>query len=605
VLFGDFDTALSVTELARYQRRFNGLKSEFRGENFGYSAFATETNQSFMRDELRGDGTSGLYRLSSAPIIANSEQVRIEVRDRFDTGWVISATALSRFLDYRLDTLDGSLYFKQPVPSRDPAFNPIFIVVEYESESTANEDLIAGGRVSIRNSSDTIEVGVSHINEGTQGAEADLTGADFRWQVSPETLLKAEIATSSRTTGGVETRGSAHTMTLQHQGETSDVRAYIKQVGQGFGLGQQNTAERGIRKIGIDGRAQLTERWYLDGDASWQQNLETDAIRHLGRVQLRYENDGFTASSGLTYASDEFADGTTSASSLADIGVSQKIGDVTLRINGNITVDASADNVDFPNRFVVGANYAVMDGVDLYAEFEDASGTRVDAAMTRVGVRATPWSRAQINSSITSQETEYGPRLFSNVDLVQGFQLSEHWILDVGLDQTRTLVDAGARQFDSDRELVSGSLSDDFLAVFTGVAYSAESWSANSRVEYRHSDTEERLGLLSGWYREPSMGHGMSAGLVFYSSENTSGSASTSADFKFGWAWRKADSRWAFLNRVDLMLEDTRTLDRREKSQRLINNFNANLRISARTQLSLQYAFKYVMTNFEIGRAHV
>ena len=39
-LFGDFDSGMSVTALARYERRFNGLKSGYRGENFGYSAFA-------------------------------------------------------------------------------------------------------------------------------------------------------------------------------------------------------------------------------------------------------------------------------------------------------------------------------------------------------------------------------------------------------------------------------------------------------------------------------------------------------------------------------------------------------------------------------------
>ncbi len=209
-LFGDFDTGMSVTELARYERRFNGLKAGYQGENAGYTAFATETNQSFLRDEIRGDGTSGLYRLSSAPIIANSEQVRIEVRDRFDTGEVLSSTTLSRFLDYNLDTLDGTLYFKQPIASRDQAFNPVFIVVEYESESNANEDIVAGGRASVRTGDDKFEVGVSHINEGQQGAEADLTGLDIRWQVNPETLLKAEIASSNRTESGVDTSGSAH-----------------------------------------------------------------------------------------------------------------------------------------------------------------------------------------------------------------------------------------------------------------------------------------------------------------------------------------------------------------------------------------------------------
>ena len=36
-----------------------------------------------MRDEIRGDGTSGLYQLSRRSIVVNSEKVRIEMRDRF------------------------------------------------------------------------------------------------------------------------------------------------------------------------------------------------------------------------------------------------------------------------------------------------------------------------------------------------------------------------------------------------------------------------------------------------------------------------------------------------------------------------------------------
>ena len=214
-------------------------------------------------------------------------------------------------------------------------------------------------------------------------------------------------------------------------------------------------------------------------------------------------------------------------------------------------------------------------------------------------MKASPWSRAQINSSITSEDTEFGPRLFSNVGLVQGFQLNERWVLDIGIDQANTIADVGIRQFDPARELASGSLSDDFTAVFVGAAYNAELWSANSRVEYRDSDTEERKTLLTGWYREPAKGHGLSAGLAMFTADNASGTSTSATDFKFGWAWRKADSRWSFLNRVDLIVEDTDLLIQREESQRLINNFNANRRISARTQLSLQYAFKYVKSMFD------
>ena len=79
---------LSVTDLARYERRFNGFKSDYRGENVGYTMFAAETAEAFNRDDIRGDGTSGPYRLSDTPIIVNSDKVRIET-PRGDTGYWI------------------------------------------------------------------------------------------------------------------------------------------------------------------------------------------------------------------------------------------------------------------------------------------------------------------------------------------------------------------------------------------------------------------------------------------------------------------------------------------------------------------------------------
>ena len=248
---------------------------------------------------------------------------------------------------------------------------------------------------------------------------------------------------------------------------------------------------------------------------------------------------------------------------------------------------------------MVGADYQITNGVELFTEYEAASGSLLDTSMTRVGVKASPWHRAQIKSSVTNEQTEFGPRLFSNVGLIQGFQLSEHWTLDLGLDQANTITDGSIRQFDPDRELASGSLDDDFVAVFVGVAYAADLWSANSRIEYRNSDSEERKSLLSGWYREPTLGHGLSAGLTVFTTETNANTHSSAANFKFGWAWRKSESRWSILNRIDVIVEDTELLLQREESQRLINNLNVNRRISARTQLSLQYAFKFVKSMFD------
>ena len=600
-LFGDFNSGLSVTDLARYERWFNGFKSEYRGDTLGYTAFAAESSQGFQRDEIRGDGTSGLYRLSIAPVIANSESVRIEVRDRFDSGIVLRETKLSRFLDYNLDTLDGTIFFKKPVPSRDLDFNPVYIVIEYETASTADEDLVAGGRVSVRTAGDEVEIGATYITDDTSGAEADLTGVDARWQIGDQTLLKAEYAQTQAVVAGIEQDGEAHSIELEHNGEKVDVRAYLREVEDGFGLGYQSAADAGVRRLGVDARVEVRDSISVEGEAGWQQNLETGDIRNLVRAQMRYDRKSFSGTFGLTHAEDKFEDDEVRSSDLAEMGVSKRILDskMTLRATGSTSLSGDTENSDFPSRFVVGADYSIMSGVDLVAEYEEASGSGIDATMSRLGVKATPWNRGQINTFLTNEVTEFGPRLFANVGLIQGFQLNERWVVDVGIDQANTLVDDDARIFDPDRELVSGSLNEDFLAVYTGAMYSAEAWSANSRIEYRNSDTEERGSLLVGWYREPTVGHGLSAGLTVLSSDSISGNELTSADLKIGWAYRMADSTWSFLNRTDFIYEDAVLGSETSNSWRMINNFNANRRFSAAMQMSLQYAFKYVRSEFD------
>ena len=600
-LFGDFDTGISVTDLTRYQRRFNGFKSEYRGESLGYTVFAAETDQSFNRDEIRGDGTSGLYYLSNAPIIANSELIRIETRDRFDSGVVLSSESLTRFLDYDLDTLSGSLYFKRPIPSRDIEFNPVYIVAEYESMSSSGDDVIAGGRGSVRFAEDTVEIGLTHVNDRTTGAEGDMTGVDLRWQINPQTLLKAEIAESTSVSPIGSQNGSAQNIEIEHNGENVDVRAFIREVDDGYGLGYQSTADKGIRRVGIDGRARAGEHFQFEGEAGWQQNLTTDAIRNLARAAVRYENDGFTARLGVPHADDEHDDGEKIGSDVIEAGITQRVFDnkLNLRAAASTALGDEAENADFPTRYLLGADYRVVDGIDIVAEYETAESRDVESQMSRIGVRATPWERSQINSFVTNETSEFGPRLFANLGLVQGFQLNDRWILDIGVDHAETLSESEPRRFDTDREPTSGTVGEDFTSVFAGAMYNAELWSANMRVEHRDSDTEERYSALMGWYREPSRGHGLSAALMAYRTENSLGSEIASANMRFGWAYRLADRKWSFLDRVDLVYDRASIDAGAEKSWRLINNFNANRRLSATTELSLQYAFKYVRSVFD------
>ncbi len=96
-LFGDFNTGLTVTELSRYSRSMTGIKSEFRSKDYDVTVFGSETDQSFVKDELRGDGTSGLYRLSRKGIILNSDKITIESRDRFHSEIVTESRTAEPF----------------------------------------------------------------------------------------------------------------------------------------------------------------------------------------------------------------------------------------------------------------------------------------------------------------------------------------------------------------------------------------------------------------------------------------------------------------------------------------------------------------------------
>jgi len=236
-LFGDYQTNLSVTELTRYNRALSGFKSEFRTDHVEANLFASDIALAHVRDEIRGNGTSGRFFLSNTDVVENSELITIEVRDRFETGAILSTTSLSRFRDYEIDYDEGSVDFASPIASRDENFNPVFIVVDYETASEASASVTGGGRVAVSTKDDDIEVGATYVREGNDGIEGDLFGVDSRFQLSEEIELRAEVASSD-----TETDGSANAWSIEANQQSGNVTStvYARRIETGFGLAQQN-----------------------------------------------------------------------------------------------------------------------------------------------------------------------------------------------------------------------------------------------------------------------------------------------------------------------------------------------------------------------------
>ena len=111
LVFGDFNTMMRSTEFAAYDRTFNGLMARYKAENHAITGFATLNDRKMQLDEIRGEGISGYYMLSSSHITLNSDKVRIEVRDRYHPEVVLQSVDKVRFQDYEINYVDGTLMF--------------------------------------------------------------------------------------------------------------------------------------------------------------------------------------------------------------------------------------------------------------------------------------------------------------------------------------------------------------------------------------------------------------------------------------------------------------------------------------------------------------
>jgi len=598
-LFGDFDTGLTLTELSRYSRRMTGVKTEFQGKNVELNAFGSETGQSYVRDDIQGDGTSGLYRLTRRNIVQNSDKVTIEVRDRFHSEIVLKSRSMGRFADYSIDYDNGTLFFKEPIASRDENFNPVYIVVEYETLDTGKESYTYGGRAGVKLFDQNLKAGFTYIHEGQVSGKGDSYGLDAAVNLGRDTTLKGEMARTETKFGILGRDGNAYTTELSHRSAKLDARVYFRELEPGFGLGQQQATESGTRKLGADAGYKLTDRITLGAQAYRQDNMITGLKRDVMEGKAAYTDGLYSARVGMRYASDKMPDGSTNASNQLTAGASW----LTLNKRLNLHVDhdqsiGNNNNVDFPTRTTFGADFKLIEAATIFAQQEFTSGSNSKTNSTRVGVKATPWDGGAINSSVEQDLNENGDRMFALFGLKQTFKLTEKWSVDAGLDRSQTI--KNTYKFKIDTPPVSGgSVSgDDFTAVSVGTNYREQRWNWDGRVEVRSSRSEDKWGMTTSYVGEAREGLGLSARLQFYNS-SALGVTKSAGDLRFGLAYRPRLTRWILLDRLDVLYDRQRGSLFSMDNRRIVNNFNANFKPNSRTQISLQYGAKYVLETID------
>ena len=592
-MFGDYNTGLSVTELSRYSRTMNGVKSEYKGEKIGYNAFASVTSQAYGKDEIPGNGTSGVYKLSRGNLIINSDKIRVETRDRFQSQNIVSTQSLTRYLDYNIDYALGTLTFHEPIATRDSNFNPTYIVAEYESADPADKAATFGGRGSFKPGKGT-EIGATLIREGTVGATGDLQGVDASYQLDANTRLRAEAATTRRNFAGVAASGSAWLGELQHHEEQWDAKAYVREQAAGFGVGQQAVSEIGMRKMGMDGRVKLSDTLRLQGQAYRQENLFTQAANSVleGRLNQKFSDD-LNAYYGARSSQDKSVAGDKQSKQLI-AGAAYTIPDKKLSLHGAAEIGpGTASSVTMPDRVILGADYKVTEQARLFAEQEFARGEQISANTTRAGVRTQPWTGGEMSASVGNSTNNDAERLYTNLGLVQRWQIDKQWQTDFSVDHSQTLRNTAA-PLNLNTPLPSGSMIGDYSAASLGAAYHDSQWSGNGRFEIRNASIAQQKNLQIGMQHNLDTGRAMAAGFTLRNANGATGST-RDGNLRVSYAHRPNDSAWVWFERADYITHSSQIAASTLNGAKLVNNLNANYMPNRHTQIALQYGAKYVL----------
>jgi hypothetical protein len=312
-----------------------------------------------------------------------------------------------------------------------------------------------------------------------------------------------------------------------------------------------------------------------------------------------------------------------------------------LRLRGDTEINLGGgggdESLEFPTRFLLGADYELLPNLTVFGEEELALASDRTVTSTRVGLRTSPWQGSQVSASLGQRAQQDATRLFTTIGAMQTFQLTDAWSFDVGVDNSITLKgdDTPSSEISpfGNKQPVAIGLSgdpggDDFTSISLGTTYAEKLWAANLRVETRQGSERDKWGVTAGAFRQFDDGVGIALRAEFFdmngssaaplgqtptystsfdSTTATTGSSGLSSLYgvqslgrlRFSAVYRPVGSRFIFLDSTEFRRERLDGDIFGSRSNRIVNNMNLNVKLDRKTQLSFMYGAKYLLEDID------
>lgn len=339
LLWGNYDTGLTGTELSPYSRSLYGAALAWRSEGANawgdpkslWRVFGSETQTALGHSELLGTGGS-VYYLRHTDLMPGSDKIVLEIRDR-TTGRAEARVSLISGVDYEIDALQGRILLTRPL-SQLSQLNQVSIIRDrplsgFEQRLIADYEYIPSGfeadqtTVGVRGKQwfgDHLGVGLTYVDEKRSGDDYSLAGGDVTLQAGRGTYLKLEYAQTDATqapvfysdNGGLsfsqvnpvlDEPREGHAMSMEARANFRElgwtardwtVGGWWRELGTGYSTAQRDIGER-LTEQGVEFSGQLSDTFRLAGRASEveQGNVSFKQVQLLGDWDIT-ERDNLT-----------------------------------------------------------------------------------------------------------------------------------------------------------------------------------------------------------------------------------------------------------------------------------------------------------------------
>ena len=523
-------------------------------------------------------------------LVRNSEKVEILTRDRNQPALIIETRQQTRFADYTINAIDGTLLFRRPVSSVDGNLNPVSIRVAFEVDEGGEDFWIYGfnGQLHL---SKNIDAGASFVRDDEPGNRYELYSTNLSVKVGEQGRLLAEIAQSRRELGN---RGTAKRIEYRHGGKRLEARVYAADTDKAFDNPTASVTP-GRREAGARATVRIDDHSRLSAEVLFTEDRETGGIRRGAEIYIDRDLPfNLRAEAGLRHAKE-----TTAAALPASEGTTPR---ETNSIRGklgwqpeflpqaNVSVEYEQDISDSAlKQAAVAGEYQLTDRGRLYLRHEfinslsgiyGLNGISDNSNTTVLGLDYDYMEDGQLFNEYRLRDAISGREAEASIGLRNVWTIAEGVRIQTGFERIHPLV---------------GDTTDEATAVTGAIEYTANPlWKGTARLELRRGDTTENLLNTVGYARKLDRDWtALAKNTLTLERARDIDALHTRDRMQLGLAYRDTDTnRWQVLTRYEFKYENDEAIDELRRVH--MWSAHANYHPTRPLTLSGRYAGKWV-----------